>query len=145
MIKGVDYTGITGSCICLDDDGRFILSKRSQNCRDEQGTWEIVGGSIEFGETLEEHVRREVREEYNAQLGELKLLEPVTLNRVHNGKATHWILFVWTAKVLNIPDVRINDPRAIDEIGWFTLDTLPSPLHSATLLELELAKKHGII
>jgi ADP-ribose pyrophosphatase YjhB (NUDIX family) len=37
---------------------------RSKNCRDEQGCWDCGGGSMEFGETFEETVKREVEEEY---------------------------------------------------------------------------------
>jgi 8-oxo-dGTP pyrophosphatase MutT (NUDIX family) len=72
MIKGIDYTGITCGCICHDGNGKVLMGKRSKNCRDEQGAWEFGGGSMEFGETLEEHVSREVKEEFGVEIKELK-------------------------------------------------------------------------
>ncbi len=40
--------------ICHDGSGKYLLGKRSQNCRDEQGKWEPVGGGgLKFGETIE--------------------------------------------------------------------------------------------
>jgi hypothetical protein len=38
--------------------------------------------------------------------------------------------------------VKNNEPEKIDEIGWFSLDKLPSPLHSQTRDEVSLLKKH---
>jgi 8-oxo-dGTP pyrophosphatase MutT (NUDIX family) len=48
--RGVDYIGTTVSFIVHDGKGRVLLQKRSQNCRDERGKWDIGGGAVEFGE-----------------------------------------------------------------------------------------------
>ena len=61
--RGVDYIGVTVNFIIHDGKGNVLLQKRSQNCRDEQGRWDIGGGALEFGEKLEDAVRREVKED----------------------------------------------------------------------------------
>jgi 8-oxo-dGTP diphosphatase len=143
MKKGVDYTGITCGCICHDGEGHVLMSKRSINCRDEQGAWEFGGGSMEFGETLEEHVAREVKEEYCADVTDLQMIGVKANLREHEGVKTHWVLFVWTAKV-DPSQVKIGDPHAIDALDWFTLDNLPTPLHSTVPFELEKLKEGKI-
>ena len=46
-----------------------------------------------------------------------------------NGKKTHWISLDFKVKV-DRTKVANGEPHKFDEIGWFTLDQLPSPMHS---------------
>lgn len=127
--RGVDFIGVTVSFYCHDGKGRVLLQKRSKLCRDEQGRWDCGGGALEFGETWEDGARREIREEYGVDAKDLKLVRIHNVLRDNNGIQTHWISIVFAAKI-NPEDVVIGEPHKIDEIGWFTLDTLPEPLHS---------------
>lgn len=43
MTKGADYTGVAVVYYCHDGAGKFVMAKRSGNCRDEQGRWDIGG------------------------------------------------------------------------------------------------------
>lgn len=46
------------------EEGKFLLLKRSiEKYPDTKGIWDIVGGRIDEGTSLEENLRREVREE----------------------------------------------------------------------------------
>ena len=47
--RGVDYIGVTVNFLVHDGNGRILLQKRSKQCRDEQGRWDIGGGAVEFG------------------------------------------------------------------------------------------------
>ena len=127
-----------------DGKGKFLLQRRSQKCRDEQGTWDVGGGSMEFGEDWEEAVRREVTEELGAEPLEVKFLKAYNALRDNNGMPTHWIALVHAAQV-NPTKVKINDKERIDEIGWFTMDKLPRPLHSKMMKSLKAAQEAGII
>ena len=40
--------------------------------------------------------------------------------------------------------VKIGEPKHIDKTGWFSIDQLPTPLHSMYLTHLEFVKKAGV-
>jgi len=129
MQKGVDYTGVTVVYLCHDGKGNILLNKRSKNCRDEHGRWDPGGGGVEFGETVEGTIRKELKEEYNATALKIDFLNYADVHRVHEGKKTHWIALVFKVLV-DRENVKNNEPHKFDEIGWFTIDNLPTPLHS---------------
>jgi len=141
MKRGVDYIGVNCVFWCHDKDGRVLLHKRSQNCRDEQGTWDCGAGSMEFGESFADTVRREVMEEYGVKPLEITYVTTENVLREHNGRPTHWIknmhwVLVDPTKVTN------SDPDKIDELGWFSLDDLPTPLHSQIVIEVDILKDY---
>ena len=138
--RGVDYIGVNCVFWCHDAGGRVLMHRRSKNCRDEQGTWDCGGGSMEFGESFEDSVRREVLEEYGVEPLEIEYVTTKNVLRTHNGTPTHWIKNLhWV--LVDPKKVRNGDPEKIDEIGWFELDHLPSPLHSQIKIEVEVIKR----
>ncbi len=130
MNVGHDFTGVSTPFYCTDGHGRWLLHKRSQRCRDEQGTWDVGGGRLGFGQDFETSVLREVKEEYGCDGKILEALPPYSIVRAHDGRPTHWVAIPFIVLV-NPKEVRNNEPEKIDELGWFELDQLPSPLHSA--------------
>lgn len=142
--RGVDYIGVTCVFYCHDGKGNLLLHKRSNKCRDEIGCWDVGGGSMEFGESFEEAVRREIKEEYCADVVDLKFLGVNNVIRKNGEAKTHWIAVLFAAQV--IPEqVKIGEPEKMVEIGWFAVDDLPSPPHSMLLTHLEWVKKEGIL
>ena len=91
--KGTDYTGISVVFLCHDGLEHFLLHKRSQTCRDEQGTWDCGGGGVEFGDTVEETLHKEVMEEYCATIISYQFLGYGDVFRESEGKPTHWLAF----------------------------------------------------
>jgi len=105
------------------------MAKRSQNARDEKGMWDIGGGGVEFGETVEQTLKKEIKEEYNADVLSFEVLGFRDVHRDHEGKPTHWIALDF--KVLVNPiGVKINEPHKFDDLGWFRIENLPKPNHS---------------
>ena len=132
MIKGTDYTGVSVIYFCHDGKGNFVLSKRSVNARDEHGRWDPGGGSMEFGETIDATLRREIMEEYCTNVIAYEFLGFRDVHREHNEKKTHWIGLDF--KVLIDPaKVRNGEPHKADEVAWFTFDTIPENTHSQWL------------
>lgn len=61
------YQAIT-ACVFLHKDGKLFLAKRADIKKFLPGKYEVVGGHIEFGETIEEGLRREIREELHIEI-----------------------------------------------------------------------------
>src|SRR3989344_7257402 len=129
MKIGIDYVGITTPFYCHDGNGNLLMHKRSKECRDEQQRWDTGSGKLELNLSLENNVLQEVLEEYGCE-GEIQeQLPALDLFRELNGVKTHWIAVPFFLKV-NRDEVKNGEPHKIEEIGWFTLDTLPEPLHT---------------
>ena len=129
MKKGVDYTGVTIVFACHDGNGNFLFAKRGANCRDEQGTWDPGGGGLEFGDTVEDTLRKEIMEEYCTDVLDFEFMGYRDVHRENNGIKTHWIALDF--KVLVDPaKVKNGEPHKLDEVAWFKLDEIPPPLHS---------------
>lgn len=139
MKKGEDYIAIGISYYCHNGKGEYLLNKRSINCRDEHGRWDFGGGGIDFGDTIEGTLKKELKEEYGADPIKYEFLGYRDVFREQNEKKTHWIQFDF--KVLIDPTKVINgEPHKFDAIEWFSLDNLPTPLHSQMLTQIGLYK-----
>jgi len=58
-----DGFALSGKVVVLDDGGRCLLLKRSMESKGNPGKWEFPGGKADPGESFEEALLREVREE----------------------------------------------------------------------------------
>lgn len=145
--KGVSFTGITTAFWCYDGDGRIFLAKRSKNARDEHGRWDPGGGGLKHGLTLVENIRRELKEEYDAEPLRIDFIGYRDVFRtLPDGTPTHWLGMDFAVSV-DPTKVRISEPDMFDDSGWFPLDDLPAPLHSqiSTFLDLHRDKLERIM
>ena len=55
------------------DDNRVLCLKN------ERGEWDFPGGKLEFNESIEECLKREVKEEVNLEINNLNILKPLNL------------------------------------------------------------------
>jgi len=142
MRKGFDYIGVNVCFLCYDGKGNLLMGKRSDKCRDEHGRWDCGGGGLEFGLSVEENLRKEIMEEYCAEILDFVFLGVRDVHREHNGERTHWIALDY--KVLVDPkQVRNGEPEKCDEIKWFSDETMPSAqeLHSQLPFVLDKYKE----
>ena len=142
--RGIDHIGVSAVSVIHDGKGRILLMKRGPKARDERGNWDICGGAIEFGESIDEALRREVMEELCTNPLDIEFLTAYDAHREHEGNKTHWIALVHAVKV-DPKRVKIGEPHKIAEIGWFTSKDLPAPLHSQFPKSFAFAKTAGII
>ena len=130
MEKGLIRVSVIA--FCHDGNGKYVISKRSQNCRDEQGKWEpVAGGGVKFNERIEDAAVREIREESGASIKNLEFLGYRDVFRVQDGVDTHWIAFDFKARV-DPKEVHITEPHKCDEQRWVAIDELAhmEDLHS---------------
>ncbi|MBI4225284.1 MAG: NUDIX domain-containing protein [Candidatus Sungbacteria bacterium] len=138
--RGVDFIGVNCIFFCHDGAGKFLLHKRSKNCRDEKGVWDCGAGAMEFGESFADTVSREVEEEYGVKPINIRYVGSKNVIREHEGKQTHWIGNLHLVQI-DPTRVIIGEPDKIDEIGWFLLDNFPEPLHSQLKNDIAMVKK----
>ena len=137
MQKGVDYTGVTIVYFCHDGNGNVVLNKRGANCRDERGRWDCGGGGLDFGLTVEETLRKEIKEEYCTDVLGNEFLGYRDVHREHEGGKTHWIALDFKVLV-DKEKVANGEPHKFDSVAWFRMDQLPEGLHSQFPNFLEL-------
>jgi len=142
--RGIDHIGVSVCAIIHDGKGNFLLMKRGPKARDERGRWDIVGGAVEFGESIDEAIKREVKEELCVEPQTIDFLKVYDAHREHEGNQTHWVALTHAVKV-NRSNVKIGEPHKISEIGWFTSKNLPSPLHSQFKKTLDEALAEGFV
>lgn len=134
--EGNHYPGVCIVFFCHDGAGRFVMAKRSAFARDEQLRWDIGGGGLEFGLTIDDTLRSEIREEYCTTIREVEFLGYRDVHRVHDGRPTHWVALDFKIRI-DPTGVRIGEPHKFDELGWFTQSTIPENLHSQLPLFFE--------
>ena len=63
---------LVGVGVVFAREGRVFLAQRKGELGG--GSWGSAGGHLEFGETLEDCARREAREEFGVEVGEVRYL-----------------------------------------------------------------------
>ena len=128
MQKGIDYPGVCVGYVCHDGQGNYLMNLRGAACRDEQGKWDFGGGGLDFGDSVEQTLVKELKEEYGVEPISSSFLGYTDFFNEYQGKKTHWLgldflIEVDRSKVIN------GEPHKFDDIGWFRLDALPENLH----------------
>ena len=142
--RGIDYIGVSASFVVHDGQGSVLLQKRGPGARDENGNWDVGGGAIEFGESIDEAVKREIREELCVEPIDIQFLTLYDAFRELNGTNTHWVAIMHAVQV-DPAQVKIGEPDKIEELGWFKSTDLPSPLHSQFWKSYQVALDKGIV
>jgi mutator protein MutT len=130
MSAGRDYIGVGVGAMVFNKKGQVFLAQRGPKAKNERGCWEFPGGSVEFGETLIEAIRREFREEYAMEIEVVELLD--VSDHILLGEGQHWVSPTFIARHAG-GEPRIVEPEKCTAIGWFALTALPEPLSLVTL------------
>jgi ADP-ribose pyrophosphatase YjhB (NUDIX family) len=102
-----------GVRVLLIREGKVLLVRHTY-----QQAQYLPGGGVKRGETLEEAIRREAKEEVGAEMGGLSLLGVYT--NLFEGKCDHVAAFVCDAFTLSG-----QTDREIEAYAFYDLDALP--------------------
>jgi 8-oxo-dGTP pyrophosphatase MutT (NUDIX family) len=121
---GSSYTLIM-PCACAiitNDKGEVLLQQRVDN-----HLWGYHGGAIEVDESVEEALRRELKEELNIEIDEMHLF------KIYSGKEYHHVYpngdHVSPIDILYVVtkfhgDIKLQKEEVLD-IAWYSKDNLP--------------------
>lgn len=119
-----------GVGIMLLKNDQVLLGKRNNDPAKAdselhgEGTWTLPGGKLEFKETLEECVHREVLEETGISIGDAKIIS--LSNDI--AEDAHFITLGMLCKDFS-GSASVQEPDIV-EWKWFSLTSLPEPMFS---------------
>ncbi len=109
--------------IVFNPEGKFLMMKRlsKHGC----GTYAIVGGGIENGETFEQSAAREVKEEINIDIENIKIIG--LTNNIIKEEGHHSVGVILCATIKS-GEVQNMEPDKCAELVWCDdWDNLPKP------------------
>jgi len=113
------YPKICTGAFIFNDKGELFLMKAPA----WQNTFTPPGGRVEFGESIEEAVKREVKEETNLKIKNLKFLGFQEANKMGNEYSKedrHLILFDYKAEIDWKPEVKLSEEAT--EYKWLKVE-----------------------
>jgi mutator protein MutT len=119
---GEDFVGIGCGALIVNNKNEVLLLKRGNKSRNNAGFWSQPGGRVDYGETVIEAIKREVREEVGVEIILLKFL--CYSNQILKRQRQHWVTINYLAKITK-GRPKIMEPQKHDDLQWFDLKKVP--------------------
>jgi len=103
----------------MRDNNKFLLGHH------KDGIWETFGGGLDFGENLQEALKREILEETGCEVSYISE-EPILAlpHIVHNGRDMDWFYNFPIYFDVKFDTAKFDFSLQYSEIKWFTLDKI---------------------
>ncbi len=137
---------IAVGAVIEDAAGRILLVKHvPERGGFWQGKWICPGGRLEFGETIKEGIKREVREETRLEIDLVAPLHPFERVVSSNGKVSLHVIYIdYLARVTG---GKLKPGSDVGEAIWVEKERIPQiweELHDDTKRLLQIAKIVGL-
>jgi ADP-ribose pyrophosphatase YjhB (NUDIX family) len=109
--------------LLVDSSDRVLLTLRARP--PEAGCWSIVGGRVDFLETLEQCAVREALEEVGVEIDLVRLL--CVTDHCIPQEGQHWVSPAYLGRIL-AGDAHNCEPGKTLQVRWFALSDLPPNL-----------------
>ena len=93
---------------------KFILIKKGKG--PYKGRWDLPGGKIDFGETPEEALTREIMEETGLKVKSVKLADAIGYNKVTEEEIFHHVGIIYLCETKSIKKIK-REPDGYDSFG----------------------------
>ncbi|MFA5878502.1 MAG: NUDIX domain-containing protein [Candidatus Staskawiczbacteria bacterium] len=117
---------VPASYLVLIRDGRILLQRRF-NTGYEDGSYSLVAGHVEKGETFTQCIIREVKEEIGISLSpeDLKVIHMMHRYSGPEWKNLNERMDVFFSAEKWEGDIENKEPNKCDDLSWFDLNKLP--------------------
>ena len=122
--------------IVEDTQGRILLLKRSKS--PEAGCWSIPGGAIEYGETAENAILRELREETGLTDCTADFIGYT--DYILKVEESHWCSLFFVIRS-NSGTAANMEPDKHKSMGWFFKESVPVELTQNTMCAIKIYKE----
>ena len=127
-------------CIIFDEENELLLfEKRSDN-----GMWCVPGGALELGETLEQALRREVKEETALDISDPVLFDvKAGVHMVYPNKDE--VYYTDVVYIITKYEGELKHDAESTLLKWFPIDSLPDNIMPTQTEYIEkFLKAHGV-
>lgn len=111
--------------ILFNNENKILIDNRKEEgLEGANGKWEVPGGKIEFGESPEDAVKRELLEEtgYNVKVKDIVPYTNVSLWE-YSDYMQHTVIFFYICELIDDNNIDIQDKR-VNTYKWASSDEL---------------------
>jgi len=106
----------------IKNKNRYLMTKR-KSPKKEWNKWQFPGGGINFGESLEMALKREIKEETNLDVKKLVFTQKI-FEVVRKKEKWHGLLIVYLCLIKKTQKIILNNEAS--DFDWFTYQEILS-------------------
>ncbi len=129
-----------GTWLLVYNDKNEILMQ----LRSDFNSWDFPGGTLELNESIEEAARRELKEETNLEMDDIKILDifsgEKTYRKYPNGDELYVVSVLCEIRKYH-GTLKINDDES-KKLEWIPIHKLPDNLSPVTKNYIEKIREH---
>ena len=125
--------------LVYNDKDEILMQLRS-----DFSSWDFPGGTMELGETIEETAKRELKEETNLEMDDMKILDIFSgegTYRKYPNKDELYVVSILCEVNKFHGNLKINDNES-SELKWFPTNKIPTNLSPVTQNYINEIKKY---